>query len=311
MYPKLDAYNLRLFEAIARAGSIAQAAREEHIAPSALSRRLAELESTLKSSLFVRSPRGLELTSAGKVLLQKAQRVNSEMQSLVRDMWSLSDSDEVRGVVRVWANPSALIGYLPEIIKTFSIAYPDVHIDITEEDTGKVIRGCLKDEADVGIAVAEQVQPGLDVWPLTPDPLRVVCPKGHPLLILENGVSLVDALKYPLISIRIGGSLDGLVRTYAKALDDEFQPRLTVSSIDAAFRFIEVGLGIAVLPASMLKPYAGVDQFVAKPLEEPWAVRMLNFYALRKHPRTPAVQAFLEHLGTAAQAFCEQERAVS
>lgn len=311
MYPKIDAYNLRLFEAIARAGSIAQAAREEHIAPSALSRRLAELESALRSPLFVRSPKGLELTFAGAALLERANRINNEFQSLVRDMWSLSEDQQVRGVVRVWANPSALIGYLPEIIRSFSEAFPDVHIDITEEDTGKVIRGCLKDEADVGIAVAEAVQPGLDVWPLTPDPLRVVCLQDHPLLSEGNSIALADVLGYPLISIRIGGSLDGIVRTYAKAVDEDFQPRLTVSSIDAAFRFIEVGLGIAVLPASMLKPYASVDQFISMPLNEPWAIRMLNVYALRKHPRNPAVQAFLDHLEAAAKVLCERQMDVS
>ena len=64
MNRRIDAYSLRLFVATATEGSIARGAAKEHIAASALSRRISDLEHALGVALFVRSPRGIELTNA-------------------------------------------------------------------------------------------------------------------------------------------------------------------------------------------------------------------------------------------------------
>ena len=93
---KLDAYTLRLFVAVAQAGSIARAARDAHISPSALSRRIAELEDTLRAPVFIRSPRGLDLTEAGRFVLGHAERINAEIESLVREVAQLGEG-ELRG----------------------------------------------------------------------------------------------------------------------------------------------------------------------------------------------------------------------
>lgn len=63
---RIDPYSMELFLATAREGSIARAAKREHIAPSALSRRIADLELAIGLPLLVRSPSGVELTEAGR-----------------------------------------------------------------------------------------------------------------------------------------------------------------------------------------------------------------------------------------------------
>jgi hypothetical protein len=73
-----------LFMAAAREGSLARAAEKEHIATSALSRRIADLEQVLRAPLFIRSPRGVTLTAAGQIVLARGTQLEAELQSLAR-----------------------------------------------------------------------------------------------------------------------------------------------------------------------------------------------------------------------------------
>ena len=89
MTRRIDPYSVRLFASAARAGSIVRAAQQEHIAPSALSRRLADLEHAFGTPLLIRSPRGIEPTDAGRMVLARGEKLDEELQSLVRDVQSL------------------------------------------------------------------------------------------------------------------------------------------------------------------------------------------------------------------------------
>lgn len=290
---RVDPYSLRLFVSAARAGSIVRAAAQEHIAPSALSRRLADLEHAFGTALLVRSPRGIALTDAGRMVLARGEKIDNDLQALVREVQT--EGSEVRGTVRLYANMSAVIGFLPERLRTFMAAHPAVAVSLQENDTRDVIRACLDDRADVGVGVDMPVPVGLESWPFATDPLQVVLPAGH-ALAKRKTLSFTQALEHPLIGVHQGGALDRSLHERATALQRPFAPTVSVSSFDAVCRMVEAGLGIAVIPRSAAAAYAGNPRFVRRPLDEPWAARELRMYALRKSPRLRAVAALIESL---------------
>ena len=294
MSRRIDAYSLRLFVSTARAGSIVRGAAQEHIAPSALSRRIADLEHAFGSALFVRSPRGIELTDAGRLVLARGEQFDADLQALVREVQS--QGGEVRGTVRLCANMSAVIGFLPERLSAFMAAHPRVEVQLREEDTRDVIRACLDDRADVGVGVAVPVPAGLDAWHFATDPLQVVLPAGHALARNRKALSFAHVLAQPLIGVHQGGALDRSLHERAQALQMRFAPTVSVSSFDAVCRMVEAGLGIAVIPQSAAAAYAGNPRFVRRPLAETWAARELSVYALRKTPRLGSVEALIGSL---------------
>ena len=269
-------------------------AAQEHIAPSALSRRIADLEHAFGTTLFVRSPRGIELTDAGRLVLARGEQIDADLQSLVREVQQ-TQGGEVRGTVRLAANMSAVIGFLPERLSAFMAAYPRVEVQLREEDTRDVIRACLDDRADVGVGVAVPVATGLDTWHFATDPLQVVLPAGH-ALAKRKALSFAQAQEHPLIGVHQGGALDRSLHERAQALQMRFAPAVTVSSFDAVCRMVEAGLGIAVIPQSAASAYAGSPRFVRRPLDEPWAAPELSVYALRKTPRLRSVEALVAAL---------------
>ncbi|MBS7777526.1 LysR substrate-binding domain-containing protein [Acidovorax sp. CCYZU-2555] len=290
---RVDPYSLRLFVAAAQAGSIVRAAAQEHIAASALSRRLADLEHAFGRPLLVRSPRGVSLTDAGRVVLARGLQIDEDLQALVREVQS--EGDAVRGTVRLYANMSSVIGFLPERIKRFMAAYPQVRVALHEMDTGDVLRACLDDRADVGVGVQMDAPAGIDAWHFAQDPLYVVVPAAHPLAA-QATVDFGQALDHALIGIHQGGALDRVLHARALALGREFAPTVSVSSFDAVCRMVEAGMGVAVVPQSAAAAYAGAAHFARRPLAASWAARSLHLYALHRSPQPRATQALIDSL---------------
>lgn len=291
--PRLDVYSLRLFVAAAREGSIARAAEREHIAASALSRRIADLEHALGVPLLVRSARGIELTEAGRSVFERGARVEDELLTLIKDVWALSGS--VVGTVRLCANASAIVGELPERLQAFKRSYPAVAIALQEQRSWEVIRACLDDRADVGIAVASEAPKGLDSWHFATDPLIVLLPAGHPLAGQQH-ITFKEVAASGLVGIQPGGALDQLIHERAQRAQISLQIGVTVSSFDAACRMVQAGLGAAIVPTSAVAAYAGTDLFARRELAESWAARDLWVYALHKAPRLRAVELLIETL---------------
>lgn len=291
--PRLDTYTIRLFIAVAEEGSIARAAQRENIAASALSRRLADLEHALRTPLLVRSARGIALTDAGRHVFERARRIEQDLGRLVQEVWSLGGA--VAGTVRLHANPSAVVGFLPERLRRFCDAYPEVSVELNEFRSRDVVRACLDDRADVGVAVAMEVSNGLDSWRFASDPLIVLMPAEHPLAA-QPKVDFASVLDNGLVSVQAGGALDSLLREHAASAKVAFRPKVSVDSFDAACRMVEAGLGLAIVPTSAARAFAGTSRFLRRELDEAWAPRELRIYALHKQPRPRAVEALIEVL---------------
>lgn len=293
MPTRLDPYSLRLFACAAEESSIARAAAKENIAPSALSRRIADLEHALGVALFVRSAHGIQLTEAGRVAYERARQFETELESLLRDVRSLSGV--VSGRVRLFANSSSVIGFLPERLKGFSAAYPMVSIALQERLSSEINRACLDDVADLGVCIIDPIPNGLDAWHFARDRLIAVLPRDHPLCA-QDRLQFSGLVQHPLVCIQSGGALDRMLRDRAAAIDVELRVSVSVNSFDGVCRMVEAGLGIAIVPNSAASAYAGSAQFERRPLNEPWAERELRVIALRKSPRAAAVQALIDAL---------------
>ena len=291
---RVDPVNLQLFLAVVREGSIKRAAEAEHIAQSALSRRIADFEHALGVTLLTRSPMGVQLTEAGERAYALGRQIYDDLEMFTREVQSLRG--EVAGTVRLFANPSSIVGFLPERLQAFRAKYPEVQIALQERSTSEIIRACLDDRADVGVGVAVgEVPRGVESWHFANDPLIVVLPHKHPLSKVRK-VRFADVVQHPLVGIQVGGALDTFLKEKAESMHASVNQTVSVMSYEAACRMVEVGLGISIMAASAVSAYAGTKTFVRRPLDEPWKDRELRVYALRKSPRRRAVDALLSAL---------------
>jgi len=147
---KLDPTSLRLFISVVEERTIAKAAEREHIAPSAVSKRVSELGAALNTELLARSNKGIQPTPAGVTLVNLARGVLHDLDEIHSQM--LDYSSGMRGHVRIFATISAITRYLPEQLSSFLAAHPLVEVRLEEQKTSTVIAKAIAEyAADIGI----------------------------------------------------------------------------------------------------------------------------------------------------------------
>jgi DNA-binding transcriptional LysR family regulator len=198
---------LRIFhyiDEIARAGSVRKAAESLFITPSALDRRLQDLEQELDAELFERHARGMRLTAAGELFLHhiRVQRADFDrVRSEIENLKGLR-----RGTVSVAASQALAFGVLPEAANDFRRKNPGVSFSVHICDRSTVIAALRTFEAELGVAY--NVRPAADISVLLEVEQRLcaVMAENHPLARADN-VKMRDCLHYPLAlpDVSLGG----------------------------------------------------------------------------------------------------------
>jgi len=289
----LDLRTLQLFIAVVEEQTVAKAAQREHIAASAVSKRIADLEKEVKVDLFRRHRTGLEPTPAGHALLHHARML---MRNLAQLETELGDYEQgLRGSVRIFANVSALVQFLPGDLSRFLSQHPLVRIDLEEAISPLIVRAVADGVAEIGIYGGNIPAPGLTVLPYRQDRLVVMVPARHPLR-KHAAVRLDAVLPYDLVGVQKGSSIDALVVRAATDLGRPVKLRIRTSGFDAVSRMVHAGLGVAIMPERVAQSYRASLKLATVPLDEPWATRHLDVCVLDIASLPPASRLLVDHL---------------
>jgi DNA-binding transcriptional LysR family regulator len=293
---RLDLFSLSLFSLVARSGSISKGAELALLAVGAASKRITDLEAAVGAVLLDRHSRGVTLTVAGQALQRHAQRILSDVDQLAAD---LSDhASGLVGVVRLWANTSAVTQFLPLDISTFVNANPGIRIELEEEDSTQVVLAVLDGRADFGIFADRTPALGLEVMNYREDRLVLVVPRGHGLA-RRRVVRLEEVIEYDFVCLSKGTSLAKRLQSETEALGRRLKVRIQVRSFDAMCQMVAAGMGVAILPVEAIRPHVRSMNLKQIALEDPWASRRL-LICLRDANVVPRhVRALIDHLCSA------------
>jgi len=269
---RLDLVSLKLFSLIARAGSISKGSALANLAVGAASKRISDLEAAVGAELFERHSRGVKLTAAGGALQRHAQRILSDVDHLAADL-----SDHARGVVgvvRLWANTSAVTQFLPAEISRFLMANPGIRIELEERNSSEIVVAVLDGRADIGIFADRVPALGLQVVAYRRDRLVLVTPKSHPLAT-RKCIKFIEAADYDFVSLSPGTSIAQRLQTEAEAMGKRLRLRIQVRSFDAMCQMVATGLGVAVLPLEAVQPHLRSMGLRKVDIEDDFASRAL------------------------------------
>jgi DNA-binding transcriptional LysR family regulator len=251
---RVDFVTLRLFCAVAKAGSITKGADQCGLALSAASRRLSDFEAAAGATLFQRTPQGIVLSSAGHVALQHAVRLFQGFEQFGSEL--KEHARGARGHVRLWANMSALTEFLPAALAGFLHRHPDIRIDVEEQLSGDIVRAVLDGLADVGVFADGMPAQGLHVQPFQLNELVVACSQEH-TLARRRRIGFDECLDHDFVGLNRGSSLLELISREAERRSRPLKLRVQVRSFDAMCQMIGANLGIGVRPASVRRRRAG------------------------------------------------------
>ena len=307
---RLDLVSLSLFALVARTGSISRGAELSHLAVGAASKRISDLEAAVGAPLLERHSRGVTLTAAGEALQRHAQRILHDVDQMAAD---LSDHAKgVLGVVRLWANTSAVTQFLPAELAQFAGRQPGIRIELNEADSHEVVLAVLEGRADLGIFAERTPELGLQTLPYRSDRLVLVVPADHPLA-KRRRLAFEEAVAYDFVSLAGRTSLAQRLALESGALGRPLRIRIHVRSFDAMCQMVAAGLGIAVLPETAVEPLAKALGLRKLELTDDWVRRelLLGLRDLNALPRP--VRSLVDHFqaGRPRGAFADRESSLA
>lgn len=289
---RLDFITLKLFVATVEEQSIVKAAQREFIAPSAVSKRIADLEHAIQAQLLDRHRMGISPTPAGEVFLQHARAILRDMTQLEAHIGDFSAG--ARGHVRIATSESALYGFVPEALRSFTQKYPQIYIDLKAEVSTAVVPLVQENAIDIGIFWGNLPTHDLHTVPCYSDHLMVAMPCDHELASRES-VRYREVLEFEIIEQEANSSMQVMLLREANELDMVLRSRIRVGGYDAACSMALTGFGLAIIPDSFSQRMRSAMQLALVRLDEPWATRQYKICTRQAEHLPMATQLLMEH----------------
>lgn len=259
----MELKELRYIVALAEEGSISRAAERLYMAQSSLSQFLQQYEKELGTPLFVRTSKGIRLTSGGAVFIENARKLLLQYRRAENELW---DSANLKGG-RIVFGISSFRGYymLPGILKEFYERYPKVSVEIIEANSMELEEKLMEGKLDLAV-VAQPVHFKSQTEPLKKDEILIVCNSSHPVMKVvhqnsvtgENWIELKDAARFDFILSDYNTMLGSISRKLFQNENLEYHAEYKNITAALAASMARAGLGLAFTYHSCMEAYQDV-----------------------------------------------------
>ena len=224
----MDLKQLRTFRAVAELGSLSKAADRLRAAQPALSRHIKLLEHELRVELFVRNGRGMLLTSAGRMLLDRTTGLVRQIEQVRDDLQSASGKPSGRVILGLVPTASAV--FSGRFARRVITEFPDVSLRIVESYGGHLVEWLHRGEMDLAIIYGPAVDLHLQVQSIGREDIAAVGPPGSGLNKKKH-VDLKWLVKQNLIVPSISHGLRALLEKAAAREKLTLNPMIEADSI--------------------------------------------------------------------------------
>jgi molybdate transport repressor ModE-like protein len=273
MSARFDLIDLRLFVYVAEAGSITHGAVRASMTLASASERIRAMEDALSAPLLERKRRGVQLTSAGRVLLHHAWVVTQQLEQMRGELANFGKG--LRGHVRLLANIGSM-EFLPAPLAAFLSAHPNIDVDLEHHGSGEIVRAIAAGRGDIGI-VGETVDPAaeLENFPFAEIRLVLVTPLRHPLS-RRRKIAFREALDREFVGFAAGSPMQDLLNYHAFRAGRRLKLRIRLNGSDLMCQMVEKGIGVAILPETAARRCQQSMAIQVIPLTDTWALRQLT-----------------------------------
>ena len=240
---------IEAFLTVAERRSVSEAALVLYVTQPALTTRIKNLERELGVELFVRTPRGMRLTAAGRAFRSHAQRATqslAEGRELLREL-----SEGHVGELLVGAAPAISTYVLPLVLHRFQASFPHVHLIVRTGHSEEILEQVLREQVHVGL-VRELPHAAIASHPLYEDEIVLVVHPDH-RFAGESSIAVEELGGERLILFDRTSSYFVLTSAFFREAGVVPRGVMELDNVDATKKMVEHGLGIAFLPYTAVR----------------------------------------------------------
>lgn len=287
----MDLRQMRYFLAVAEERNFGRAAERLHMAQPPLSRQIKGLEDELGARLFVRTPRGVDLTEAGEALLAEVPNLLALAQRAA-ERTRLAGQGVV-GRLDVGLFGSGVLDVIPRILARFHAARPQVKIALHNMTKTEQLQALRERRITVGFNRLVPDEPGIEVRPVLREPLVVALPDTH-TLATRTSLTIPDLDGQPMI-VYPNVPMHGLAQEVADAFKAEGARLVVEQEVEdvlTAVALVASGFGLAVTTQSATN--LRLPGVAFRPLRSPHLKDLELSCLWRQGDASPILAAFLE-----------------
>ncbi|TDY51219.1 DNA-binding transcriptional LysR family regulator [Alicyclobacillus sacchari] len=292
----------RTLLAVVEHQTLSAAARVLHTTQPTVTRQLQQLERQLGAPLFDRAGKRMTLTGAG----ERVYAFACELQALeVRLREELREfADPSAGLIRIGAGLSPTLYRLPSILAQYAGQHPRVRFQVITGSSKLTMERLQARTVDAAIVTTPPAASD-DLWmtPLWCDALVVVAPAGHPLI--GRACMLTDLAQQPMVVMHPDSGLRQLVHdTFARmGVADPVLPLMETDSLEAMSRFVQAGMGLAIVPWPAVADDVHAGRLCTVELTDvDLGARTVTLVVRQQTTMPQAVQAFVTWLAAQSEA---------
>lgn len=293
LIPRCSLDRYRIFHAVAQAGSLSQAAEKLFVSQSAISQSIKKLEQQMKTSLMIRTPRGIRLTPEGAVLfsyLDQALQIIDAGERHVADLQRLN-----RGEIRIGASDTLCRHYLLPALDRFHKEHPHIHLHVTNRTSQETVTLLENGQIDFGIVNLPVASNRITI--LEGPQIQDCFVVGEKYRDLANRVLSLDELaQFPILLLERGSVTRDRIDAFFLANGVALIPEIELGSIDLLIEFARIGLGISAVIGNFVQ-----DDLAGKHLYEvrtnpALPTRPIGLIVSKDMPMSYAATALMERL---------------
>lgn len=289
----MELRQIQYFIEVAKREHMTEAALELHVAQSAVSRQIFNLESELGVDLFIREGRNVRLTPIGKSFLEQMQQAMNVIENARREVEEYLDPK--KGTIRI-GFPSSLANYtLPTVISAFRERYPEVKFKLSQGSYRFLIDSVIKGDIDMALlGPVPKRDDKIKGEILFTENILALLPNNHPLAG-EKVIKLNQLQDDSFVLFPKGFVLRDLIVDACQQLS--FHPKVSFEGedIDAIKGLVSAGLGVTLIPESTL-----IDSLprptVKIPLIDPKVTRTVGVIIPKERELLPTERVFYDFL---------------
>ncbi len=284
----LSLNQLRYFCALAEAGNFGRAAARLHMSQPPLSRQIAALERELGTRLFVRTTKGVALTTAGSQFLADTTEILHLLAQAERNAAATGRGEA--GQLTMGFTMCAAYSVVPELTRRYKRAFPKVDLRVRELMPNALEHELKNGMIDIAISFPGSEGSRLQTHPLLREPLSLVLPERH-VLAKARKIEVKDLAqeRFLIVPRDQASSLHESIVQCCRAAGFDPIIGLEVYLQQTIVNFVAEGLGIAFVPASMQR--SQIKGAVFRKIDNPPMIDQLLYWSLAN--KNPCLAGFL------------------
>ncbi len=305
IHEAIQTRHLLYFIEASRSGSLLKAAQRLDVTQPAITNAISKLEALLGAKLLERNRQGVALTSYGRVFIQHAVKVLSELNTGVARVQAARNAEF--GHINVGVLPITAAPLLPLALARFKRSHPRIVVTVVPTHNDNLLPALRLGELDfvVGYAGTTEQMGGLDHRVLFRERFVLVVRKGHPLEA-KKPAARADLIEYPWFITHPYPEFREPVSALFSGQKSQFPSNYIEGNYHIANDFLRESDAIAVLPYNLVARDIGIGALVQLDVREPIGNCAVHICRREQDDLTPPAKLLLREIDTAAQSLQER-----